>query len=315
MTEEEAKQLLQKYLDEKATTAEVKQIEDWYAQLNTPPKHEILEERKLLIREEILGNVKVAIAKKEIKKSFSTTYWLKIAAVVAIVFSISFALWKQNVGGKTPPSETIASTKLGERKKITLNDGSVITLEPLAKIIYPNTFNRSSRKIKLIEGEAFFSIAHEEERPFHVELPSNLNVKVLGTSFRIRADIAKNDIEVAVATGKVAVSNNGKLISKLIKNELLKYSKTTGQSSIHINKHINPVEIEFSGSTLSQVIQRIEYVYSVKISLIDKSLSGLKSTATFNSAQRPEEILDIICSLHHLKFTSDKNHKTFKIYK
>lgn len=312
--EEEAKQLLQKYLDGKASIADVKQIEDWYAQLNAP-KHEVLEERKLLIREEILGNVRAAIAKKEIKKSLLVTYWLKIAAVVAIVCSISFALWKQNVGDKTAPSQTIVSTKMGERKKITLNDGSEIKLEPLAKITYPNEFGKSARKIKLLEGEAFFSITHDEERPFHVELPSNLNVKVLGTSFRIRADIAKNDIEVAVATGKVAVSNNGKLISKLIKNEVLKYSKTTGRSSIHVDKHINPVEIEFSGSTLEQVIKRIEYLYSVKISLSDKSLSGLKSTAAFNSAQRPDEILDIICSLHHLKFSSDKNHKTFKIYK
>lgn len=314
MTEEEAKQLLQKYLDGEASTAEVKQIEDWYAQLNAP-KHEVLEEQKLIIRKEILGNVRAAIAKKEIKKSFSATYWLKIAALVTIVCSISFVLWKQNIGDKTIPSQNIASTKLGERKKIRLTDGSEITLEPLAKIIYPNEFSKSSRKIKLVEGEAFFAIAHDEERPFHVELPSNLNVKVLGTSFRIRADIEKNDIEVAVATGKVAVSNNGKLIGKLVKNEVLKYSKTTGQSSIDVDKHINPVEIEFSGSTLIQVIKRIEYVYSVKISLNDKSISGLKSSATFNSAQRPDEILDIICSLHHLKFSSDKNHKTFKIYK
>ena len=57
-------------LDGKASTAEVKQVEDWYAQLDVP-KREVSDERKLLIRAEILGYVRLAIAKKEIKKSFS----------------------------------------------------------------------------------------------------------------------------------------------------------------------------------------------------------------------------------------------------
>jgi len=314
MTEEEAKQVLQKYLDGRASTAEVKQVEDWYTQLDVP-NQEVSDERKLLIRSEILVNIRKAIAKKEDRRSFSATYWFKIAAAVTILGFIFFGLWKQKDQYKTASTQTIVFTKAGERKNITLNDGSEVTLEPLAKLTYPGKFGKNSRKIKLLAGEAFFSIAHDEQRPFHVELPSNLNVKVLGTSFRIRADIAKNEIEVAVATGRVAVSNNGKLISKLVKDEVLQYSKTTGQSSIHINKLITPVKIAFNGSTLGQVIKRIEYVYSIKISLSDKSLSNLKSTATFNSVQQPNEILDIICSLHHLKFSSDKNRKTFKIYK
>jgi len=38
MREEKAKQLLQKYLNGEATAAEIKQVEDWYAQLDNAAK-------------------------------------------------------------------------------------------------------------------------------------------------------------------------------------------------------------------------------------------------------------------------------------
>ncbi|MGE8381866.1 MAG: FecR domain-containing protein, partial [Sphingobacterium sp.] len=45
------------------------------------------------------------------------------------------------------------------------------------------------------------------------------------------------------------------------------------------------------------------------------ALSTLKTTATFNSTQKPEEILDILCSLHQIKYSTTENHKIFKIHK
>jgi ferric-dicitrate binding protein FerR (iron transport regulator) len=314
MMEDKAKKLLEKYLEGTATPGEIKHIDDWYAELNAG-KTDVPNVRKFAIREQMLQNVRSAVAAKKISRSLLSSHWLRIAAAIAVVTSVMFTLWKFNDRHDPASTWVTTSAKAGERLKIGPGDGSVITLEPLTRVSYPSRFGGDSRQIKLIEGEAFFSVSHDEARPFQVELPSDLHVKVLGTSFRIRSYQDKNQVEVAVATGKVAVNNKGKLVGMLTRNQQLLFNRLTGKSQIHVAKKGEPVMIAFNGATLDQVIQRMEYVYNIKISLEDRSLSGLKSTATFSSAQRPEEILDIICSLHRIRSISDKNHKTFKLYK
>jgi ferric-dicitrate binding protein FerR (iron transport regulator) len=53
----------------------------------------------------------------------------------------------------------------------------------------------------------------------------------LGTSFRIKAYQASDQVEVTVATGKVAVQQQDKILGILTKNQSLRYSKETAQSS------------------------------------------------------------------------------------
>lgn len=315
MMEEKAKQLLQKYLNGEANAAEVKQVEDWYAQLDNT-NNKVSEERKTVLREKLLGNIQSAISEKQIKKHFFSRYpILKIAAAVLIIVSASFLVGRLNEQTVSAASQIVTTTHAGERKKITLVDGSEIILEPSSKISYPSKFNGNIREIELTEGEAFFTIAHDEKHPFHVQLASDLAVKVLGTSFRIKSYQASQNVEVLVATGKVAVQRGDKVLGLLTKNQSLCYSTQTKQASRSLTKDTTPVAIEFNGTSLRGVIQQLEYVYNIEIVLKDKALSTLKTTATFNSTQKPEEILDILCSLHHIKYSTTENHKIFKIHK
>lgn len=315
MMEEKAKQLLQKYLNGEANAAEIKQVEDWYAQLDNT-KNKVSEERKTVLREKLLGNIQSAISEKQIKKHFFSRYpILKIAAAVLIIVSASFLVGRLNEQTVSAVSQIVTTTQAGQRKKITLTDGSEIILEPSSKICYPSKFNGNIREIELAEGGAFFTIAHDEKHPFHVQLASDLAVKVLGTSFRIKAYQASQNVEVLVATGKVAVQRGDKVLGLLTKNQSLRYSTQTKHASRSLTKDTTPVAIEFNGTSLRGVIQQLEYVYNIEIVLKDKALSTLKTTATFNSTQKPEEILDILCSLHHIKYSTTENHNIFKIHK
>ncbi len=89
-----------------------------------------------------------------------------------------------------------------EVEKITLHDGSIISLEPGSEIQYPKQFG-DKREICL-SGEAFFEIAKDAKHPFLV-YTSEVTTKVLGTSFRIKAHQQSKEIIVAVTTGKVSV--------------------------------------------------------------------------------------------------------------
>jgi transmembrane sensor len=313
MTEDQIKQLLKKYSEDTASPVERIQVEDWYAQLNLPGD-EVSALRKSSIRKQMLRSIQSVMAGKPISKSFLSRQWIGVAASVTIVAALSIVFWKPNLKHQTSSTQLVVSTKSGERRKFSLSDGSVITLSPFASVSFPRRFNNVKRQIKLLEGEAFFSVAHDTERPFTVELPSNFKVSVLGTSFRIRYYNADSNMDVAVTTGKVAVIKKGKLLGTLTKDQKLQYNRLTGKFDIRADQHIHSVKIEFEGATLEQVIRRMEYVYTIEIQIQNRSLLGLKTTATFNSAQSPEEILGIIGSLHHIKIIPDKHHKTFKIY-
>jgi len=313
MTEEQAKQLLQKYLDGHAEPAEAKLVEEWY---NLLPKEELdlSVSRKAAIGEAMLLNLRIAMnGKAKTRKIFSQSIWWRSAALLAIVVSIGLTIWKLNSAAPNNV-QVVITTKAGEQKTILLSDGSEITLGPSARVVYPKQFAANSRKIALVEGEAFFSVAHEENRPFTVQVKSGLDVKVLGTSFRVSAYAYNPKVKITVATGKVAISKQQQLLGTLVKGQQLEYNKSNGSTAIHQTRYEEYVKISFDGETLAEVARKIGYIYGIKVVLTNKTITGLKCRASFTSKQRAEEILDILCSLHHLKFSTAKNHKTFKIY-
>ncbi|QNR85983.1 FecR domain-containing protein [Pedobacter riviphilus] len=314
MTEEQAKELLQKYLDQQASPQEQKTVEEWYATLHA--KDVVLPaDRKVAIREQMFIHLQAAMYQKpKYGKVFKLQSFIRIAAAVIITITLGISVWKLNTQVASENQITVV-TGSTQKKRITLPDGSVVLLDPSAKLCYPKAFASNNRQISLKEGEAFFEITHQEKRPFTVHTTSGVDIRVLGTSFKVKSYRDSKHIEVAVVTGKVAVSDRKGNLGTLIKDEYLTYDKSAGQAAIGKTKATAFVELAFDGASLDQVINKLQYVYSIKILLNDSTLGKLKTTASFSSKQSAEEILDIICSLHHLKFNASKNHKTFNIYR
>lgn len=116
---------------------------------------------------------------------------------------------KKNIVSKTTsakPGFRIVRSQNELRKKVLLEDGSVVTLGANSSLKFPSKFEASHRDVSL-EGEAFFEIAKNPKRPFTVQ-SGKVYTRVLGTSFKINA--FKKDVEVSVATGSVSVNYLGK---------------------------------------------------------------------------------------------------------
>jgi transmembrane sensor len=93
------------------------------------------------------------------------------------------------------------ATRIAERHVATLNDGSHIELN--AQTSLSVDFSRSERRVRLMRGEALFTVAKDSTRPFLVETPSGV-VRVTGTIFNVRA--ARDErVEVTVLEGNVRV--------------------------------------------------------------------------------------------------------------
>lgn len=90
----------------------------------------------------------------------------------------------------------------GVKGSLTLSDGTKIWMNADTKLRYPETFDGNTREVYL-SGEAFFEVAKNTAKPFIIHL-ANGTVKVVGTSFNIRAYDNEKVVEASVATGKVA---------------------------------------------------------------------------------------------------------------
>jgi ferric-dicitrate binding protein FerR (iron transport regulator) len=114
---------------------------------------------------------------------------------------------------------TIATPR-GGQYRIILPDGSKVWLNAASSLRFPAAFTGSERTVELT-GEAYFEIAKNAEKPFHVKVPSggtggeNMDVEVLGTSFNVMAYTNEEKIHTTLLEGKVRVKQ-GSLAENLL---------------------------------------------------------------------------------------------------
>lgn len=120
-----------------------------------------------------------------------------IAAAALACAALAAAAWFSMPGARP---ESIA-TASAQRRAFTLSDGSVAELNANTRVQFEN--GRSERRVLLSDGEAYFAVTKDKERPFIVETPAG-TVRVTGTVFNVRT-VATSELEVTVVEGTVQV--------------------------------------------------------------------------------------------------------------
>lgn len=122
---------------------------------------------------------------------------LVVAASLLLLLGVTtWGLWKENSSDLQ-----VFTTAEGEIRDIKLTDGSVVSLNENSRLIISSV---TGRKVEL-QGEAFFQVSRFKGQRFEVTTDYG-RISVLGTSFNVRASSSEQAVEVAVASGKVAVA-------------------------------------------------------------------------------------------------------------
>jgi ferric-dicitrate binding protein FerR (iron transport regulator) len=105
--------------------------------------------------------------------------------------------------GNNSVSQSITlTTPPGRNFSLLLQDGTTVQLNSLTTIQFPSSFTGLNREV-FVNGEAYFKIAKNEQKPFLVHLPKS-TVKVLGTEFNVNT--YQEDLStVALVEGAVRV--------------------------------------------------------------------------------------------------------------
>jgi len=109
------------------------------------------------------------------------------------------------------------STSVGEERIVNLEDGTRVSLNASTQITV--NFDKAQRRIDLVEGEAFFEVAHHPQRPFIVVAGGN-RVTALGTTFAVRYE--RDRTAVTLIEGKVSVAS-----VELLRGEPIAPARTT----------------------------------------------------------------------------------------
>jgi transmembrane sensor len=95
-------------------------------------------------------------------------------------------------------------TRVGEVRRVPLKDGSTVAINTASEVDV--AFRREQRTVRLRTGEAWFQVAHDQQRPFVVEAGA-VRVRAVGTAFSVRR--RPDGAEVLVTEGVVEVWTEG----------------------------------------------------------------------------------------------------------
>ena len=202
--------------------------------------------------------------------------------------------------------EATFRTAIGRHQSIVLPDDSVMTLNTNTEAVVH--YHPGERRVRLMHGEAHFSIVPAPDRPFTVVAGPH-TVRAVGTAFSVH--LKRHILEVTVTDGEVEVlpsipaeapvpAQRGLTASgpvrgavpapvppaakRLSKGQRLKYSGALASVTT-----VDPGELarelawrdgmlDFQGDTLAKVVEEASRYTETRISIVDPDIEGLRVT-------------------------------------
>jgi transmembrane sensor len=208
------------------------------------------------------------------------------AGVVAIVAG---ALWLF-----AQPSEY--RTALGERRVVTLDDGSKVSLD--SQTVVQVRYSADARRLKLTKGQARFDVFHNARRPFSVDA-GDRTVIATGTSFNI--DLRQSAVVVTLIEGRVLVTPReaSVLLPAAPKQEAAAVPLDAGQTlttslDAALPPRVESVSVDtvtswqsgrliFDDEPLGEVVERVRRYSSQPILVADERAAKLRISGVFTA--------------------------------
>ncbi len=221
--------------------------------------------------------------------------WLAAASTAVVFLS---AGWLSAV--LRPEAEMRVHSNNWEKVcNLTLEDGTHLTLNRGAQLIYPDRFTGDQREI-FLTGEAYFDVAHDSKHPFVVRV-GDLSIKVLGTKFNIESYPDSETITTTLLEGSVEVESQLSHRSvRMIPNQQLSYNTRSGEMQLNtLTESEESIRWTDNIWVLHQtpfleVCKRLERQFHIKVVILNDALVEKNFTGEFHFDDSLESILEVI---------------------
>ncbi len=206
-----------------------------------------------------------------------TKGWLSVAATIVVATATLMLVDRQS--GSLDPVERIATSR-GEQQSALLPDGSRIELGGATSVALDFTPER--RLIIADEGEAFYRVQKDPERPFIVQ-SGPVRVRAVGTAFSVRRE--GNAVSVVVSEGVVEVQSGSGPSVRARAGERVRYdrgelSPEPVQVSTSIATTWRRGHLRFEGEPLRVVVASLNRYSEREIVIGDPVLQDLQFTGS-----------------------------------
>ena len=200
----------------------------------------------------------------------------KFAAIITLVISVSVASFYIYSDFSSPADTAFqyeTFSPIGSQTKIILPDSTVVWLNSGTSLKYNKAYGKKDREVTLV-GEGYFEIMKDKSKPFYVHTDS-LDIRVLGTTFNVKAYDDDVDVTVNLIVGSVDISlpksnYEGSLLMK--PNEKIIFNKNTKKiKSSEVDASRSALwttgKLCFVDATIEQILKDLERKYDVKINM------------------------------------------------
>lgn len=194
--------------------------------------------------------------------------FLKYAALLILCLLPAYGLYTWLGGGEMHRVlYTEVTAGKGENRSLTLPDGSRATLNAGSVLKYPTEFRGDLRQIEM-NGEAFFEVSSDKTKPFLIHT-RDADIRVLGTSFNVKAYEADEEVAICVKTGKVEVALAEGTIRLTPDEEIVfdKGSREISKRRISADKVTAWLKggLYFNRTPVKSVVRQLERIYNCRI--------------------------------------------------
>lgn len=292
------KDSIERTLNNDATKDEAREVIKWFqtmegqawlsARLDDDEKI-VIENEEMLIDHKIPSEVIYNKIKKQLlKQKVRRIFWGAAAVLIPfIILLLSFFYVNSRVDLLAGSEYDEVYVPKGEKMQLIFQDGSKVHLNSESRIRYPRKFAFSERKVEL-EGEGWFDISKNKKRPFIVDLGC-VRVRVLGTTFVVKAYPKENDISVELENGSIELITKMSKYFNMIPGDKAVYERSSGNCKItRPENHISYSEWKqhtfvFNNSPLSEVMTTLSRTYNINFIVEDSLALNYNYTLTTNS--------------------------------
>lgn len=237
------------------------------------------------------------------------------AVLASLAAIILVALVLMPIGGNETPSvaSPAYATQIAEIRELTLEDGSVVTLGAKSRI--RTEFTPSRRQVTLIDGEAFFEVTKDENRPFFVAAQDTL-VRVVGTKFDVKRSAEIVHVSVLEGVVEVMKTNDvGEVIEAADTSAIDKQVLTAGERvsaarrvALPQARQVEQAEpgawrmgrLAYEDASLAEIVADLNRYYDRPVRIATSDVGDLRSTLAFNTSEI-DQVFDVMEAIHPIR--------------
>jgi transmembrane sensor len=223
-----------------------------------------------------------------VRKSPILKFCFAAVPLAAAIAFMAVAYWPDRTEKQSVFASKAAIELIARLEQKTLADGSVIELNrgAIAEVEY----SPEARRVRLIHGEANFTVAKDPDRPFIVNV-AGIDVRAVGTQFNVRLtddaiDVIVSEGIVRLATSQILESASGVLEEPLLKvghRAVVRLGKTPmidrsilSPSDMDRELGWQPRMLDFDDAPMSEIVLEFNRRNQVQLKLGDSSLEDIR---------------------------------------